>query len=297
MLRKYIKKTAGIFCILFWFVSCVVWKQAEIAETPQIYGNIAELARKSSFDTEKAPESSGVENIFGDADYFITHGDSFCPSSLYGLKFDKNGEIARYDEFPLKGAVQFDWEDMASSFDGEKPTLYLGDIGDNFRFRTRKSIYVISRIVEGKAVVDRRIRFRCVRKGRTVYADTEALFYFKGDLYILTKNYGNALMFRIPLNDGNYVDALCLGTLPGSSRITSAAVNREQTLLAVLSLDFLYLYDISDGVAPENLNLLRVYSAVGCRQCEGVCFTENGDLAITNEQGDFYLLKAGLSQN
>lgn len=295
-MQKPMRKTAGIFIILSGFVSCVIWKQTEIAERPQIDGYITEMARKAVFDTEKAPESSGIENIFGDADYFITHGDSFCPSSLYGIAFE-NGKVTRYDEFRLKGAVQFDWEDLASSFDDEKPTLYLGDIGDNFRFRVRKSIYAVTRIGNGRAVVDRRIRFRCVRDGKTVYADTEALFYFKGSLYILTKNYGNALMFRIPLDSGDRVDAVCLGVLPVPSRITSAAVNREQTLLAILSLDFLYLYDIGDGVEPQNLSLLRVYSAAGCRQCEGVCFTEEGNLAVTNEQGDFYLLKTGLSRN
>ena len=291
-----LKRISGIFCLLPAFVSCVIWKQAETSERPRVDGYITELAEKTVFDTEKAPESSGIENIFGDADYFITHGDSFCPSSLYGLGFE-DGKVSRYDEFRLKGALQFDWEDLASSFDNGEPTLYLGDIGDNFRFRTRKSVHIISKIEEGRAIVGRSIRFRCVRDGKTVYSDTEALFYFKGSLYVLTKNYGHALMFRIPLDKGDRVDAPCVGVLPVVSRITSAAVNREQTMLAVLSLNFLYLYDITGGVEPENLNLLRVYSTAGCRQCEGVCFTESGDLAVTNEQGDFYLLKTGAAED
>lgn len=287
------KRIIFIFTILTFFSSCVIWKQAEKVEKTNVFGKVTDSALKIKFDPLRAPESSGVENIFGDEGFFLTHGDSFCPSSLYGLQVE-NDKVVRYEEYRLKGALQFDWEDTASSFIDGASTLYLGDIGDNFRFRTWKSVYVITRIGDGKAYVDRRIRFRCVRDQKTVYADTEALFFYGGDLYILTKNYGRALFFRIPLNEEDRVDAEYFGMVSIPSRITSAAVNREQTLLAVLSLDFLYLYDVSDGLDEPDSRVVRVYSTDGCRQCEGVCFTEDGTVVITNEQGDLYLLKTGL---
>lgn len=287
------KRIIFIFAATAVFSSCVIWKQAEKVERADVFGKVTDLALQTRFDPVRVPESSGVENIFGDEGFFLTHGDSFCPSSIYGIRVE-NGKAVRYEEYRVKGALQFDWEDMASSFvDGEE-TLYLGDIGDNFRFRTWKSIYMITRIGNGKAYVDRRIRFRCVKDQKTVYADTEALFFYGGDLYILTKNYGRALYFRIPLGEKERVDAEYCGTISIPSRITSAAVNREQTLLAVLSLEYLYLYDVSDGLEEPDARVVRVYSTEGCRQCEGVCFTEDNTVVITSEQGDMFLLETGL---
>ena len=283
------KNPAAVLILSVLFSGCVIWKSARAVEAPQTDGKITDRAQKIVFDTGKAPESSGVENIFGDENYFITHGDSFCPSAVYGMQVE-DGEIVRYDEFRLKGGTQFDWEDTASSVDENgNRTLYLADIGDNWRFRTWKTIYVITKIENDRAVVDRKIRFRCVRDGKTVYADTEALFFYGGALYVMTKNSGKALMFRIPLDEGDRVDAEFVQSVSVPSLITSAAATDDGAVLAVLSLEYLYFYDISGGTDNLDSKVIKIYSASGCRQCEGVCFTRDGRVAVTNEQGELYL--------
>lgn len=283
------KNTLLVVLVFILLSGCVVWKSARSVESPQTDGKITDTAQKIVFDTEKAPESSGIENIFGDENYFITHGDSFCPSAVYGMQV-KNGEVVRYDEFRLKGGSQFDWEDTASSVDENgNRTLYLADIGDNLRFRTRKTIYLITRIENNRAVVDRKIRFRCVKDGKTVYADTESLFFYDGALYVMTKNSGKALMFRIPLDEGDRVDAEFVQSVSIPSLITSAATTDDGTVLAILSLEYLYFYDISDGIDELDSKVMKIYSSSGCRQCEGVCFTRDGRVVVTNEQGELYL--------
>lgn len=280
-------------CVLsLGFASCVVLKEGERVENPPIFGYVVQEAKKIAFDTKKVPESSGVESLFGDSRTFISHGDSFCPPFLYRFRIE-NDTATDYERFRLQGALPLDTEDIAAAWINNKPILFFGDIGDNWRFRLRKTVFAVTQLENGKATVDRRIRFRCRREGKTVYADSEALFFYRGDLYLLTKNRGSALLFCFPAEGARYVDALCLGSFPVASRITSAAVNRQQSRLAVLTLEFLYLFEIDEESGIQNLHLWRAYSVAGCRQCEGVCFTENGDIVITNEQGDLYLLEIG----
>ena len=60
------KNTLLVVLVFILLSGCVVWKSARSVESPQTDGKITDTAQKIVFNTEKAPESSGVENIFGD---------------------------------------------------------------------------------------------------------------------------------------------------------------------------------------------------------------------------------------
>lgn len=266
--------------------TCVIWRNTGEDNHFKTEKLVVQLAHKMTFNSRKAPESSGIVWIDG---RIYTHGDSFSPSALYSLKGEENGKIQEIEKIPVRGAIQFDWEDLAISYEGGR-TLFLGDIGDNLRFRTQKTIYILKEPQKDGVEVQRRLRFRCLKEGKTVYADSEALFYFKGSLYVITKNYGEALLFRIPLNMGNIVNALYEQTISLPSRVTSADISPSQKQLAILSLDYLLLFDISRGLENLDDKIVDIYSTKGCRQCEAVTYKNDKEIIISNEQGDLYFL-------
>ena len=128
-----------------------------------------------------------------------------------------------------------------------------------------------------------------VEDGKTVYADTEALFVYKEKFYLITKNRGEALIFEADPGEGRRIDARPVGHFNAYSEMTSADVDSAQQRLALLSYDYLYIIDIADGLDNLSDKILKVFS-LDCGQCEGVTFTADGGLAVNNEDGGFYKL-------
>lgn len=284
------KRALLILAAVFLPAGCMVWNAAEEGIPAGTVIPFSDAALHADFDVKALPESSGLLEWAGESDLFLTHGDSFSPSKLYLFRYT-DGRIGDYRDIPVKGAVQSDWEDLARKGDGQ---IYLADIGDNLRIRTEKRIYRIDgkkMLSTGTALVEEKWIIRCRMDGKTVYADTEALFIYKEKFYLMTKNRGEALIFEADPGEGKRVDARPVGRFNAYSEITSADTDAEERRLAILSYDYLYLIDISGGLADLSDKILKIFS-LDCGQCEGVCFTSDGGLAVSNEDGDFYKLPA-----
>lgn len=284
----FMRKTVVIFAAAFLTVGCMVWNVRDAGKPAGPLTVFTDVARRSSFSIKELPESSGLSEISGETGLFLTHGDSFSPSKLYLFRYT-DGKIGDYLDIPVKGACQCDWEDLAVGADGR---IYLADIGDNLRIRAEKYIYMF----DGKKIVSSETAFvegkwivRCRMDGKTVYADTEALFVYKEKFYLITKNRGEALIFEADPKEGRRIDAPAIGSFHADSEITSADIDADGQRLAILSYDYLYIVDISDGLTDLSDKILRIFS-LDCGQCEGVCFTADGGLAVNNEDGDFYKL-------
>ncbi|MBK8093662.1 MAG: hypothetical protein IPK32_17215 [Verrucomicrobiaceae bacterium] len=107
---------------------------AEEGTTPSKSERIAILA-----DT-RIKESSGLARSLRHEGIFWTHNDSGGEPCLFAI--DLQGRTRA--KVRLREAVNFDWEDMTSGYDeAKRPTLFIGDIGDNLLIRRSIQIYHI----------------------------------------------------------------------------------------------------------------------------------------------------------
>jgi len=85
-------------------------------------------------------ESSGLgTSSYGDGIVY-THNDSGDTARLFAV----NSAGATVAVYTLQGAVNHDWEDMATGTDAAgRPVLYFGDIGDNAATRTEIDVYQV----------------------------------------------------------------------------------------------------------------------------------------------------------
>lgn len=278
----------GVTVALFLLCGCMIWNERD-SETPQLPATaFVEKAERFSFDPKQLPESSGLLAIHGEKNRFLTHGDSFSPSKLYLFRCAER-TIDNYVELSVKGACQNDWEDVSWGDDGQ---LYLADIGDNLRIRTEKRIYRIDwqkTVASNIAAIEQHWWVCCRKDGKTVYADTEAFFVYEGDFYLITKNSGEALIFKADPSQGERLEAREVARFHAFDKITAADVRDDGKRLAILSYNYLYILDLSAGVDDLQNKILKLFT-LDCGQCEGVCFTVDGGLALINEDGEFYRL-------
>jgi hypothetical protein len=85
-------------------------------------------------------ESSGLAtSSYGDGIVY-THNDSGDQARFFAV----GATGATVAVYTLRGAVNTDWEDMASGTDADgRPLLYLADIGDNSRSRASVDVYQV----------------------------------------------------------------------------------------------------------------------------------------------------------
>jgi len=131
------------------------------APGPIEYGQGRELCKLANAEIY---ESSGLACGRRNRNVFWTHNDS--GGGRYIFAFNSKGEdLATYR---LQGAINRDWEDMASCTLDGRSFLLIGDIGDNSEWRDDCTIYVVpeppvspkKRGVQGEVRVAMAIDFR-----------------------------------------------------------------------------------------------------------------------------------------
>lgn len=139
-------------------------------------------------------ESSGLARSTYARDLLFTHNDSGDRNRLFAL--DRKGRTRAV--LRLRGAKAQDWEDISS---GPRRTLWVGDIGDNARKRSR---IVVHRITEPRRIP--RGRTLTVPKRRYTFTypdgphDAEALLVHPrtGRLHVVTKSSSGGGVYRAP---------------------------------------------------------------------------------------------------
>jgi hypothetical protein len=92
------------------------------------------------FQDPEIAESSGLAAASASGEYFFTHNDSGDRARIFAV--DRQGRTLA--TFKVPGATNHDWEDMARARDAEgRPTLLIGDIGDNGKKRDHVIIYEV----------------------------------------------------------------------------------------------------------------------------------------------------------
>ena len=110
------------------------------AMSAAVYAAGVDSALLFRFADSRITESSGMgTSSYGDGIVY-THNDSGDTARFFAV----NSAGATVAVYTLQGAVNHDWEDMASGTDAAGlPVLYLGDIGDNSATRTEIDVYQV----------------------------------------------------------------------------------------------------------------------------------------------------------
>lgn len=274
-----------IFLLFLMCISCQNFGQLNlITELPKVLKEVS--------GTEIVPKSDLI--------WMINDGGN--KSKLFGLNY--NGEIIK--EINIKAKNQ-DWEDLTSNKNG---TIYIGDFGNNNNSRKNLSIIIVehNELDEKNAEVDKiefeyPNQYKFPPKKKNLYFDTEAFFYFKEYLYILTKsrvkgNYGKTTLYKIPSKKGKYIaeiidefesckDVECWITSADISPNGKKVVLLSQKNVLVFS-DFNNDKFLSGKVKKIDLRYRS--------QKESITFKDNNTLLITDERangtgGNLYEIK------
>jgi len=136
-------------------------ERGQALPTPIEYGQGRQLCSLAARDVD---ESSGVASSRCTKGVFWTHNDSGDDPRIFAFNAEGN-DLATFE---LQGAINQDWEDMASFVVRGVPWLLVADIGDNAELRDQYTLYLLReprvdparRKVRDKVRVDEAVDFR-----------------------------------------------------------------------------------------------------------------------------------------
>jgi hypothetical protein len=151
--------------------------------------------------------------------------------------------------------------------------------------------------------------------------DTETLVVWNGWAYVVTKEFLDARLFRIPLEPaGGVITAQYLGTLPGVGWITGGSLSADGRRLALVSYSAVSIFDLPRpldqmvhppaATSPADWGGMRAWDIkpraiypkdfrISMRQAEGITWLPAAGeniLLISNEQRDLYRLDLNATQ-
>ncbi|UUV19199.1 hypothetical protein NRK67_06780 [Fusobacteria bacterium ZRK30] len=250
-------------------------------------------------------ESSGIILSGDKKDYYWTHGDSVdygeTPrTSIHGFRFDSDG-VRDNHEVVLDGVTNLDWGDIAKDKSGN---LIVADTGDNL-VRRDFVFYRFEEPKSGQKKVEKndidKITFR-FPGGEEL--NNEAVFYGDKSIYILNKEYGKTVMYRLMdknVDTGRVNIADYVGEFKFSSgskmanymdAATGADISRDEMTMVFNTYKGIYMFKRN----KKNTNFFdgKVYYHplkwdFRINQYEAVAFTKDEkSLILTTEQGNVY---------
>ena len=242
-------------------------------------------------------ESSGLAIGLRNPGILWTVNDSGGGPFVFAID-DKGNTRARYE---IEGCANFDWEDIASGYDAEgKPSLFIGDIGDNLLIRSELEIYQIEEpVLDPAAAPLAENKVTLGKKLRASYPDgrhnAESLLChpLTGRLFVITKtDAGECGVYAFPeklqADTCMALESVAHFQLPPLNRpgkraidncmSTGACFSPDATHLIVSTYSSLYQWTISpkqtlaDVFAQKPLRIVQPLLI----QCEAVCFSMDG---------------------
>lgn len=252
---------------------------------------------------------SGLAASRGREGIIWTFSDLKGANSVYAIT--PTGRVL--GSFRVTGAKNVNWEDIASDGGGN---LYIADTGNNDLSHKVLTIYRIAEPASpaGNASVPLTGAWSFRYPTYSTY-DCETLVVWNGWAYVVTKEYLDARLFRIPLEPpaAGVITAQYLGTLPGVGWVTGGSLSADGRRLALVSYSAVSIFDLPrpldqmvhppaatspadwGGVQAWEIKPQVVYAAM--RQAEGITWLpaaegagEQSVLLISNEQRDLYRL-------
>ena len=243
-------------------------------------------------DNKNIAESSGLAASRKHPGVYWTHNDSGNGPYLFAITKDGHSLA----EFPVTGARNTDWEAIATDGEGR---LYIADIGNNDLKRDRALIYRVDEPDPAAAgPKGKGVALRVNQVWRLKYPakpfDAESFVVHGGKGYLISKllNGKHAGLYRFDLAAGG-ADAVPLEhvcDLPIRSPVSDASISADGLRLAVMSVTGPNVFEIDGDPANAGKATPAYVNYFDARDMnmEGVCFTDDGLLAST-EQGQMLL--------
>ena len=249
------------------------------------------------FRSKMITESSGMVKSRIYDNVFWTHNDSGDIARLFAIDRDGNlitpSGTSAYKGVTVIGALNSDWEDMASDNSGN---LYMGDIGNNNKDKELFTVYRIREplpIGDTSALVEQTIKLYFPDKenptSRQRQVNAEALFWAKDHLFIITKGGKSRFtdLYSLLLDNLEDENPLTLiASFDFKGMVTGADASPDGKQLVVLTYNGVWLFELGG----ESLNYFQgaiSWLPIRAGQCEAICFDED-NLIISNEQGKLF---------
>lgn len=252
---------------------------------------------------EEFKEVSGLVN-FGEDNIWLIE-DKGNKDELYNI--NALGDWQK--TLKVKNGKNHDWEDLTKDNNGN---IYIGDFGNNASDRDDLEILKVPNpnTIKGDDIEAEKIEFSYPEqtdfspKKKGLLFDAESLFYWKKNIYIITKNRatpftGEAFIYKVPAVKGKYkaklVGSFMAGTDERTSRVTSAAISPDEKTIVLISNGMIWSFtdfktdDFTKGTV-KSIDL-------GVRtQLESVSFINNTTLYLADESrkktgGNLYIYK------
>jgi hypothetical protein len=238
-------------------------------------------------------EVSGI-TYSSETNLLWTVEDQGNANAIYGLNFD-TGKIEK--TVRIENTENIDWEDITKDTDGN---LYIGDFGNNDNKRKDLCIYKIDKnsLATESAAPVYKIAFAYPQqkdfppKKSAMFYDVEGFFEFKNNFYLFTKNRskgfdGTALLYKIP-NSPGFHEAILMGEFKTCDNynhcaITSAAISPDESKVAILTHDKIFLFEKFNGDSFFN-GTKTILELNHFSQKEAVCFDDNNHVFIADEK-------------
>lgn len=238
-------------------------------------------------------ESSGVEVTAVNS--LWSHNDGSGLAEIY--RFDTTGILLH--TLGISNATNVDWEDLAQDSIGN---IFIGDFGNNNNDRQDLKIYIVPNPDTITATnVNAQIinftypdQFAFPPAGPLLNFDMEAFFWFNHSLYLFSKNRTNPYdgytkLYKLPDVAGTYVaqllDSFYTGAGPWPiSSITSADISPDNSCVVLITGTQCWLFGgfVGDDFFGGNVQPFVFNGSL--TQKEGVCFSSNTGLYITDEK-------------
>ena len=231
-------------------------------------------------------ESSGLVRATDSTFYTINDG-----WKREVFEIDRYGNLVNKFWIRTTGIGKKDWECLART----DSLLFIGDIGNNANHRRDLTIYTLplpqlDTLSSFTYIYDDQYDFPPA-KGRRNF-DGESLIYHKGVFYVISKNRGKgeATLYRIDQKDtiSNFdgTRAMYHDSYHFNGMVTGADISPDGTKLVVLTYGYVYLFDIQYDMSLSSPLSCSPFKNSG--QAEGICFMNNTDILITNEEGTVF---------
>ncbi len=261
--------------------------------------------RVAILEDKRIKESSGLALSGRDSSIFWTVNDSGGEPCVFAI--DRNGKTRA--KVRVRDAANFDWEDIASGKDEKgAPTLFIGDIGDNFFIRSSVQVYQIPEPevnAPGQTVEETETAapqlWRANYPDGSHNAESLLLHPLTRRLYILTKSEdGKSALYAFPqplqskvsmvlekVVDLTFPTLIRVGKRPHDNCMaTGASFSPDGSRLVVATYSSLYEWLLSPGrPLAEALTQapVRIEPEL-LRQMEAVCYdSDSRTLWITSE--------------
>lgn len=261
------------------------------------FGSGEEVAIIHTYDLE---EASGLVASIAHPDNFWAINDSGNPAKVFLI--DEKANIMK--SYWLDGAINYDWEDIATFTDKSNGTskVAVADIGDNFAVRDHIRLFVFN---ETETMTETDPIIHHVKTLKMKYEDgprdAEALFIdpLTSEIFIITKRERNVRVYQGSLNFSADTIPLTFQTTLPFFLVTAADISADGTEILVKTYNTIYYWqrNPSESIIQTIQKEFEVLPYIPEPQGESIAWNYDGSGYVTlserNEPKDqiFYFYK------